>query len=234
MNAPEVISAAIDAVLQPTTRLVDVLLKVKALAYLLKEDQLKEWVALEIGGYEGAGKSVPVYRKVGVAPRVHLIHKFTGQQLPNQPMAVDYLDNELRAALSSKYIGNGVAEIEHMAIQSTDGNLELPHSINELVAKKAYHKDWHIHRGWQVLPTHQVVGVLTNIRSKIIELLFELRDLGDTIALVALKPQVHETVAKILHSIQVTEGGVLNISHGANAVQATNTGQEGTINVTTD
>jgi hypothetical protein len=231
MNAPEIISAAIDAVLQPTTRLVDVLLKVKALAYLLKEEQLKEWVALEIGGYEGAGKLVPAYRKVGVVPRVHLIHRFTGQQLTNQPMAVDYLDEDLQTALSRQYIGNGVAEIEHMASQPKDGTIDLPHPIIELVARKAYHADWHIHQGWQILPTHQVVGVLTNIRSKIIELLFELQDLGDTITLAALQPQVHETVAKVLPPIRVAKGGVLNIAHGANAVQATNTGNEGRLEI---
>ena len=166
MTAPELISAAIDEVLQPATRLVDVLLKVKALAYLLKEDRLKGWVNLEIEGYEGSSQEAPAYRKVGVVPRVHLIHKVNGQQLINQPMAVEYLNEDLKAILVSKYVGNSVAEIEHMASQTTDGTIDLPHPLNAIIAEKAYRKDWHIHRSWQVLPTNQLVGVLTCIRSK--------------------------------------------------------------------
>jgi hypothetical protein len=186
MNASDMISAAIDEALQPTKSLADVLLKVKTLAYLLKEEQLKEWVNLEIGGYEGGVNKVPAYRKVGVVPKVNLLHKLTGQQLQNQPMAVEYLEKELRWALVNKYIGNGVAEIEHMASQTTDGTIDLPHPTNAIVGKQAYNKDWHIQRSWQVLPTNQVVGVLANIRSKVIELLCELKDLGDGITLRSL------------------------------------------------
>lgn len=230
MTAPELISAAIDDALQPATRLVDVLLKVKALSHLLKEDQLKEWVNLEVGGYPGSGQKVPAYRKIGVVPKVHLIHKFTGQQLLNQSMAVEYLDKDLQAILVSKYVGNGVAEIEHMAGQTTDGTIDLPHPINAAVAGKAYHEDWHIHRSWQLVPTNQLVGVLTSIRSKVIDLLFELKDLGSDVTLRSFQAKVQETVSKVLHPIQVGEGGVLNIAHGANSVQATNTGPDSSLN----
>lgn len=230
MTAPELISAAIDDVLQPATRLVDVLLKVKALAYLLKEERLKEWVNLEIGGYSGSGQDIPTYREVGVVPKVHLIHRFTGQQLTNQSMAVEYLPKDLKSNLVSKYVGNGVAEIEHMASQTTDGTIDLPHPLNAIVAEEAYHKDWHIHRCWQVLPTNQLIGVLTSIRSKVIDLLFELKDLGSDITLRSFQAKVQETVLKVLHPIQVGEGGVLNIAHGANSVQATNTGQDSSLN----
>ncbi|WP_073288124.1 AbiTii domain-containing protein [Hymenobacter psychrotolerans] len=233
MTAPELISAAIDDALQPATRLTDVLLKVKALAYLLKDERLKEWANLEIGGYQGSGQKVPAYRKVGVVPKVHLIHKFTGQQLPNQSMAVEYLEEDLKSALVSKYVGNGVAEIEHMATQTTDGTIDLPHPINAVVAQKAYHEDWHIHRSWQVIPTNQLVGVVTSIRSKVVDLLFELQDLGNDITLRSFQVKVQETVSKVLHSIQVGEGGILNISHGANSVQATNTGQDSSLNAAT-
>lgn len=222
MNAATLLSAALDDVLRPAASLTDVLLKVKALAYVLENEQLKTWTTLELEGYEG--QRVPAYRKVGLLPRVHLIHRGTGHELRDEPMRVDYLPEHLQAALTLAHVGNSVAEIEFMARQPTDGTIVLSQLLIDAVAEKAYHQDWHIRRGWQVMPSIQVPGMLAGIRSQLLDFLFALRKLGDELTLTALQPAVRDALDRVLHFMQVTEGGIVNIASGSNAVQATTTG----------
>jgi hypothetical protein len=230
MNSSELIAAAIDDALNPSINLQDVLFKVKALAYLIKEDHLKQWTNLEINGYAGSGTKVPKYRKVGVIPRVHLVHAgftFNQAQQPNQPMVLEYLDQDTQKALTSKYINNGIAEVEDMALSEGDGTVDIPHPIYASVSEKIYEPNgWHIHRAWQILPRNQVKGVLSSIRSKVLELLLELKDLDDNITLQSLqqKKAVSDTVNKVLPNITAGANSVFHITQGDNSFQTSNTG----------
>lgn len=237
MNSSELIAAAVGDALDSSVKLENVLFKVKALAYLIKDEHLKQWVNLEINGYAGSDVKVPEYRKVGVIPRVHLVHEnfgYNNAQQPNQPMIMEYLDEGMRSALTSKYINNGIAEIEDMTLKEGDGSTDIPHPIYAHISEKIYKPNgWHIYRAWQIMPRNQLKGLVSNIRSKIIELLFELKDLDDNITIQSLqqKKAVGETVDKILPNISAGPNSVIHVTQGDNSVQATNTGKNSQQNI---
>lgn len=237
MNAPELIAAAIADALNPSVKLEDVLFKVKGLAYILKDDHLKQWVNLEINGYAGSGVKVPKYRKIGIIPRVHLVHEnfgFNNAQQPNQPMVMEYLEQDMQKALTSKYVNNSVAEIENMAHRDHDSTVDIPHPIHAMVSKKVYKPNgWHIYRAWQIIPSNQVKGVLSSIRSKVIELLFELKDLDDKVTIQSLQQikAVSDTINKVLPTINVGAGGSVHMTNGDGTIQVTNSGASSQLNI---
>ena len=137
-------------------------------------------------------------------------------------------------ALTSKYVGNSISEIEEMASKDEDPTIQLPEILCSDISKQIYINGWAIHKGWQLVPRTQMLGVLTAIRSKLIDLLLELNQLDQNVSLQSLqgKQAATETVSKALNSTILINGGNVNISHGASSVQSANSGDTAQLNTT--
>ncbi|MDB5268752.1 MAG: hypothetical protein JWP58_1792 [Hymenobacter sp.] len=236
MNASQLISTALDELLTPTTKLSDILFKIKAIGHFIGNEELKSWATLQLSGYGGTSVEIPSYRRIGAVPRVNLVHEdfsFNGAQQSNQTMVVEYLDAELRDSLTHRYIGQSVAEIEQFASQENNPRINIPHPIFASISEKIYEPNgWHIHSAWQVLPVNHLVALLTTIRSKLVDLLLELDQLDKDVSLQTLqgKQAATETVSKALNSTVNIHGGNVNFSQGDGAVQAANSGDAAQLN----
>jgi hypothetical protein len=231
MDATSLISTALNELLTPSIKLSDILLKIKAIAHFIGNQELKAWANLELTGYHDSKTEIPEYRKIGVIPRVNLAHvdyAYNRGWQANQPMVVDYLDSDLRSALNQRLMGQSVAEIEQILSQEgANPSINIPHSVSIIVSKEVYEpSDWRIHKAWQQIPLNHLSALLAIIRARLVDLLLELDQLGKNIELQSLQGQqaINNTVSKVLHSISVGAGGIVNVSHGERAIQATNTG----------
>ncbi|MBJ6146024.1 MAG: hypothetical protein EOO61_01935 [Hymenobacter sp.] len=240
MDASSLISTALNELLTPSIKLSDVLLKIKAVGHFINNKELKDWAQLELTGYRDSGMPVPAYRKIGVVPHVNLIHEDYAQNKGwqgNKLMAAEYLDNDLREALTHRTLGQSIAEIEQLAESGEKAGenprMHIPPSMAAHVSKKLYaHNGWSIYSAWQVVPLNHLTGLLTVVRSKLVDLLLDLNQLDSKIPLQSLQGQqaVNDTVSKALHPhITVTNGNV-NYSLGDGAVQSANTGHNAQLN----
>lgn len=235
MNAPDLISTALDELLTPSTKLSNILLRVKAIGHFIGNAELKAWASLELNGYHGSGTAIPLYRHIGVSPRVNLVKQTFSHviQQSNQAMVVEYMDAEMQNALTHRYIGQSVSELEHLAEQGGNPRIDIPQPIYAMVSKKTYERsDWNIQSAWHVVPINHLTALLAVIRSKLLDLLLELDQLDKDISLQTLqgKQAATETVSKALNSTVNIHGGNVNFSQGDGAVQAANSGDAAQLN----
>jgi hypothetical protein len=235
MDTSKLISSAIEGILTPTTKLSDILLKVRTISHFLKNEELKEWTANELNGYLNQGVAIPEYRRIRVAPRVNLIHEYfsvnKGYQ-PNMEMVTEMMSEEEQLALNYRLISNGVSEVEHMADAET-GMMPIPWNLYIRVSRRVYEPTgWHIHKAWQIIPSAQLHGILSTIRTKLLDTLLQLDALGDNIFIPSLQnqPQVQKKIEQALHSI-TAPNGVVNINYAENNQQTTSTGNAAQLNI---
>lgn len=236
MDASTLISTALDELLTPDIKLSDILLKIKAIGHFINNEELKSWANLELTGYSDSKIRVPAYRKIGVVPQVNLAHEdyaYNKGWQGHQNMIIEYLDKDLQESLTHFAMGQSVAEIEQFTGQKDNPSISIPHPICNIISKKIYEPNgWHIHSAWQLIPVNHLSALLARIRSKLVDLLLELNQLEKDVSLQSLKGRqaVTATVSKALNSTIHIAGGNVNISHGAGAVQAANSGDAAQLN----
>ncbi len=235
MTGSELITAAIEEVLNPTAKLSDVLLKLKAIAYLTENSDLRTWVENELNGYYGS-EIVPEYRKVGAIVKGNLTTRMGNAWQNNQTLLTEYMGLEFHDHITHRFLNHSVAELELLADSTgKQGELQvvIPHAIHRDITKTVYQANgWYIHSAWQLFSPNSLQGVLSSIKSKILDILMPIKvAFGDNIPLQSLqqKQSVNEKLNQALHSINVANGGIVNVATGDASVQATNAGQ-GSIN----
>ncbi|MBF9221761.1 AbiTii domain-containing protein [Hymenobacter ruricola] len=236
MKASELINAAIDE-LHGTAALSTALLKVKTIAFLIKNQQLKEWVNFELKGYDD-GSEVPSYRKTYIPVYATLLHvnfSYNGARQNDVLVPMEYLTEEERANVGERNLSMSITEIEEWALSEQGGLHELSNAQRSFLNHKLYRSkrsEWILYKAWQPLSAPFFKGVLFTVRATLLDLLLELSE-WDDVSLQSLqqKQLIDDTVSKALHSITVTAGGIVNVSHGDGSVQAANTGDAAQFNV---
>ncbi len=235
MNASSLVTKAIDDLLNPAVKLGDALLKLKAVAFTIGNDKLKEFVKHEIEGYTASGLDIPHYRRVGAKLKGNLVTGY-GHQQNNLNIPVEYLKDDEDELYSHRPLPQGVTELEHLVKKGKNLFIDIPAPLIRDIQKQLYSKSpWKIHSAWQELTAPSVEGVLNAIRNKALEVVLEIKSqYGDDLQLDSLKTkqEVNELVNKSLQYFTVENGGVLNFASGDSSLQATNTGQ-GAINAST-
>lgn len=233
MKASELISAAIDE-LHGSTKLSTVLLKVKTIAFLIKNQQLKEWVNHELNGYFNNRDIIPEYRKIGVIPTCTLLHVYftrTQGRQNNVPIPTEYLSKEDRDEITQKWIDNSIIEVEDWV--EGEGELQISISASQCsyLSRTLYsgrNADWYIYRAWQIIPPSQLTNLLFTVRTKLLDLLLELSELGDDFSLASLQ---QKRVNEVVNSITVGAGSTVSVLHGDKNVQAISTGNASPITI---
>lgn len=233
MQAGTIVNKAIDDLLDPEVKLNNALLKVKVIAALIGNEELKQLVKNELEGYSD-GTPVPDYRRHHVMTRANLLTPHGEQSQRNVLVAIEYLEDSLRDSLMYCNLRQSVSELSHLIGQGEGDELHMPitKSMQRLIQNALYSRsDWHINSSWRVLSVSTVEGILSTVKSKLLDILLELKvAFGDDLPLQSLqqKQEANDTVNRAMQSIHVTNGTV-NVSNGDSSVQATNTGQ-GAIN----
>ena len=171
MTGSELITAAIEEVLNPAAKLSDVLLKLQAISYLTDNNDLKSWVENELNGYYNSDVAVPDYRRIGTAVRGNLTTLMGNGWQNNQPIMTEYMGSEMHELLTHRYLNHSVSELEHLVGNSgKNGQLtiDIPHAIHRDITKTIYKANgWYIHSAWQLLSTTSIQGVLYSSRREV-------------------------------------------------------------------
>ena len=227
----EWINSIMEDLVNPEYKLSETILKVKILANRLKSEKLKNWVEDEINGYEG--KDVPEYRQVHVGIFGNLLQdKGFGGFLTRKyvPLPREHLEDEIKEMLRTTPLRISISELEDMSKSEEDFRIDIPYSIYPLFSK-GLSNNWKVDSAWQMIPKFKIQGILTKIKSTLIDFLTEIsEEIGENenIEVLKDKPKVENIFDKTIGQIK---GETVNITIGSDNIQQTNVGEHSTSNV---
>lgn len=225
------INTIILELVEPQNQLKDTLLKVKILAFQLKNPKLKEWVENEINGYQD--KEIPKYREVASAIYGNLIQDrgFGGYaSIKSYLLPVEALEFELRDKLMLLPLKQSVSNLEELIKKGNDCKADLPYSVAQ-VFDKFLTNGYEVHTAWYSIGLNSLVGIVDSIKSNLLNFLLELaEELGEhqNIDIMKEKPKIDNLFDKTIGQIT---GGTVNIVVGTDNIQSVNTGNDANINV---
>jgi len=162
-------------VLNENLSLAPILRQVIALGGHAHSEPLRTWALQELQGYEGTDVPIPDYRRItaplvmdGIAGmyqfREHPVSMF---DLPD--FASDHLGDELR-------LGHGVGQIESLIAQHPDQTVRLgPDMAADLAVFMSQNSPRQVHRLYWVVHRSALEGVLDQVRTRLVQLVGELR-----------------------------------------------------------
>lgn len=230
-NIPEWINTILEDLVDSSIKLSDTLFKVQILASNLENQPLQDWVRLEISGYGSNEK--PEYRKIATAVYGNLIQDagFKGVFLKkNIALPVEEtLGKDIKVILNYLYLGQSIAEIEKMTETNESYRMDLPHSVIEKISNSI--TNWNVDSGWLKINKSSLEGLLSNVKSKLLDFLLELnKEFGDSenIRIMDHKNKI-EGIFK--NTIGTINGETVNISFGNKNTQVANQGDGVNMNV---
>ena len=177
------------------------LLKTKVLLHKLGHQELTSWVSDELNGY-GEGKEVPKYRIVGA--RVYGNLSNGGWRAENTLIPIRHLSEHVRTSLETEKLRHALSVLEQFA-NTRKGSLirNLPPEYNPSLGKSLGNGYW-IESAWVQMECVQVVQVLTEIRTRLLDFVLELQNkLGENMTDATIKKDSVniDTPAMFAHSI---------------------------------
>lgn len=157
--------------------LTGILLKTKVFLHQIGKKELSSWAQHELNGYPDA-TSLPEYRLLPSHVKANVVSiawRYSGHPLP-----ISHLSDEIVEKFISARIRQPIAVIEQWAA-GEEGGLErqIPMELNRLLGEKL-EAGVHIERAWTETPLANVKNILTQVRSRLLDFLLELRDsVGD-------------------------------------------------------
>ena len=157
--------------------LTGILLKTKVFLHQIGKKELAEWAQHELGGYPDAS-TLPDYRQLPAHVKANVVSiawRYTAHPLPTS-----HLTDEVREKFINANITKPIAVIEQWAAGES-GSLErqIPMELNGLLGEKL-EAGVNIERAWVETPLADVKNILTQVRSRLLDFLLELRDsVGD-------------------------------------------------------
>ncbi|AQH02716.1 hypothetical protein A9R05_27765 [Burkholderia sp. KK1] len=152
------------------------LLKTKVLVRRLGHPELDPWINSELTGYPN-GVRVPEYRVVGA--RLTGTVENRAWRRTNVDLATMHLPDDLRETLCTAHMGQSVVELERFAT-AAEGTLASPVPPEICAILGQAYSGSHVTSAKSVIGTTQIAGVLTEIRSRLLDFILGLQDrLGD-------------------------------------------------------
>lgn len=160
---------------QRNQTLSDVLLKAKVLAHRLKGRKFRQWVTGELDGYDKA-TPLPDYRVLHCTLQGDFAGPFQSQ-ITNVPLSTTTLEPAARKDLSNQPMLDGVAYIEDLLAREGEAGRVLDYTTLEYLRIHAEHIDGMIlNRVVMHISKHGLAGLLSGIRSRLLDFLLDLRD----------------------------------------------------------
>jgi len=170
-----VIADIISDLIDEKTSLTSALLRTKVLAHKLNNKRLGDWINNELNGYEGI--DVPPYRKM----KCQILGTFSGgfKLFKNAPVPIGNLDSKIQESLKMAVLKNSVSNIEDFLREPQNSRMAfiIP---PEICSQLSDYVGCDIMVANKELGRTQLVQLLTNVRSKLLEFLMELKhEIGD-------------------------------------------------------
>ena len=157
--------------------LTDALLKTKVLMHRIGHKELAGWVNDELNGYT-TDRQVPDYRVIPT--RLHgdvsnIVWQHKAAQLPTA-----HLDKEIRERFCIEKLRQSVQVLEQLSKASDSLSRPVQPELYGLLAKGAIEPSFHINRAWVQFEPTQIVNVLIEVRSRLLDFALNLQgELGD-------------------------------------------------------
>jgi hypothetical protein len=163
------------AAVDPHHSLSDLLRKCQILAFRLRHEPFKAWVAHELGGYP-SGTALPPYRaSLQGEVKADLSGPF-GSGAKNVPVPLSLLPPESRGQVTRFDLSQGVAALESTVVEAKAGGHTTIRSMFPVEAFAAI-EIWERHQTmamWLQVPISSLVGVLDQVRSRALEFVLEI------------------------------------------------------------
>lgn len=160
-----------------STSLSQALLKTQVLMHQVGKKELAEWFKHELNGYPEV-TPLPKYRKLSakvIGSASNMAYRYSSVPIP-----IGHLDKEIQDNLQTIIFMQPLSVIEDMAARE-DGKITRPiapeynHFFNEALGN-----DYQVETAWCETPVHNVKGIVTQIRSRLLDFILELKDtIGD-------------------------------------------------------
>ncbi|MGN6260275.1 MAG: hypothetical protein ACTHNO_06030 [Ralstonia sp.] len=157
--------------------LTDALLKTKVLMHMIGHKELAEWVTAELNGYQ-KDQPVPPYRVVRSRLVGHIANIVYMQK--NAILPTIQLPENLRAQWENSELRQSISVLEHLAAKP-DSHLAspVPPEFHHLVDDAL--DGFYVQKMWLQIEPTQVLHGLTEIRSRLLDFVLELKSkLGNT------------------------------------------------------
>lgn len=156
-------------------KLTDALLKTKVLLHQIGKKEAAGWVNFELNGYPES-MELPEYR---VLPSSLLGNASNGEwRIQERPLPTGHLKAEQRKAYTTAELRQSLSILEQFG---TTGVLarEVPPEAYGILGQ-GLSNGFHIERAWCRTPAHDIQGVLTQVRSRLLDFMLELKEtVGD-------------------------------------------------------
>ncbi len=168
----------IDLLSNENCSLTEALLKTQVLLHRLGKKELAEWVKYELNGYPD-GANIPDYRKLPASVMgnaCNMAYRITAHPLP-----VGHLNENTRENLQTIILAKPLSVIEDMASKEEGSvSISIPLEYNP-VFNEVLGNGFMVEAAWRETPIHDVKGIMTQIRSRLLDFILELKDTaGDT------------------------------------------------------
>lgn len=171
------ISEIINLLSDDNISLVNPFLKAQIFAKRIGNDELYKWVVQELNGYD-IKSEIPSYRKAKTND--FAILKQYGRYTNEQPLPLAYFSEEVQSILLHYRVFDSIKSLEGIVTADPKGSLHKPYNAgfcqmlsNDL---KEQGLTFEVHSLRTQVQIFELVGVLANIRSKLLELMLELED----------------------------------------------------------
>ncbi|AUD78950.1 response regulator receiver protein [Kangiella profundi] len=152
-------------------KLSDALIKTKVLLHKIGHKELVEWVNHELNGYPERD-SVPPYR---ILPAQVLVNASNmAYQVTAHPIPLGHLDEDYRSTLETAKMNQSLAVLEKYA-ELSEGHLQspIPMEANGILGE-GLSNGYQIIRAWCEVQKADVIQILTQVRSRLLDFLLEL------------------------------------------------------------
>jgi len=150
----------------------EVLRRCLILASTLRHEPLKEWARSELNGYLSVD-NIPSYRSLNVQIYFNAVSFRT--IATSQPVPPGTFPPELAAKATTIRLPNPVAEIEGWATDE-GAKLSVPRDIYDHLASVMSEREWEITSAWYSATSGAVRGILSTIRTRIVEFALSIED----------------------------------------------------------
>jgi len=192
----------IDMLADDTRPLGGALLKIKVLLHKLGAPELTAWVNLELNGYAD-GVEVPSYRALPGTLKGNIAN--AAVRYSNHPLPYLHIEAKKRDFFKTARMGQPIATLENLVSSGSGTTLArlVPMEFNPELGK-ALDPSFIVEQAWVEVGKSDVVGVLSQVRSRLLDFLLELRGKAGAHA----SEQQMEEVAKGLNLKEMFNGAV--------------------------
>lgn len=211
----DIINAAIDG----TAPLADILRKCLLLGHELRNERLKEWANQELSGYKSK-EDTPDYRHVMGIAKGHFLGLY-GAELKNYPIPPAALEEQHQFAAREAYFVQGVSALEEILTASDETTITAPWPGDMVLYYQQKLIDGYgLVSAWLAISKNAIVGLLDSVRNRTLNLALQIKDELGTSYTDLRKIDLKEKQASIQNIIFQNTGGSTNVAFGEASVDA--------------